>query len=96
MSRIQVRPSRELRNNYASIVKLVEEHDRVIITNNGVGQLGLVNLDDLAAFDEFVQRRFIYSELQESKAKMSDPDAIRHNADGVHVELEQILGKHGL
>lgn len=96
MSRIQVRPSRDLRNHYADIVKLVENHDRVIITNNGVGQLGLVNLDDLAAFDEFVHRRLIYGELQESKAKMSDPNAIRHDAEDVHAELEQILGTHGL
>jgi prevent-host-death family protein len=96
MPGIQVRPSRDLRNNYADIVKLVEEHDRVIITNNGVEQLGLVNLEDLAKFDEFLHRQFIYDELQRSKAKMSEPNAIRHDADAVHAELDQILEAHGL
>jgi hypothetical protein len=27
---------------------------------------------------------------------MSGPNAIRHDADDVHAELEQILGTHGL
>jgi hypothetical protein len=40
--------------------------------------------------------RNIYDELQESKAKMSNPDAVLHDADNVHDELEQILEAHGL
>jgi hypothetical protein len=27
---------------------------------------------------------------------MSDPNAVMHDADDVHAELEQILGTHGL
>ena len=96
MSKIQVRPSRDLRNKYADIVKMVEEHDRVIITNNGVGQLGIVNLEDLAKFDAFMHRQFIYDELQKSKAKMSDPSTVLHDADDVHAELEQMLKVRGL
>ena len=96
MSKMQVRPSRDLRNKYAEIVKMVEEHDRVMITNNGVGQVGVVNLEDLAKLDAFMHRQFIYEELQKSKAKTSDFGAVLHDADDVHAELEQILMAHGL
>jgi prevent-host-death family protein len=96
MAKTQVRPSRGLRNNYASVVKSLEQHDHVIITNNGVGEAVLIGFEDYGRYEEYLHRQFIYEELQKSKAKMSDPSAMRHDADGVHAELEQMLETLGL
>ncbi|MDR1193391.1 MAG: type II toxin-antitoxin system Phd/YefM family antitoxin [Peptococcaceae bacterium] len=96
MSKTQVRPSRDLRDNYADVVKSLKEHAHVIITNNGVGEAVLIGIKDFEQYEEYLHRRFIYDELQKSKAKMSDPNAVTHDADDVHAELEQILGAHGL
>ena len=96
MPKTQVRPARDLRNNYADIVRALKEHDHVVITNNGVGESVLINIEDYAEYEEFLHRRFIYDELQKSKAKMSDANAVLHDADDVHAELEEILGAHGI
>ncbi|MDR2648536.1 MAG: type II toxin-antitoxin system prevent-host-death family antitoxin [Clostridiales bacterium] len=96
MSKTQVRPSRDLRNNYADVVKSLKQHDHVVITNNGVGEAVLIGFEDYGRYEEFLHRQFIYDELQKSKVKMSDPNAVMHDADDVHAELEQILGTHGL
>jgi prevent-host-death family protein len=48
MKNVQVRPVRDLRNNYAELEKLIEAHDPVIITKNGRGAAVLLNIDDFA------------------------------------------------
>ena len=96
MSKTQVRPSRDLRNNYADVVKSLKQHNHIIITNKGVGEAVLIDFKDYGRYEEYLHRQFIYEELQKSKAKMNDPNTIRHDADDVHAELEQILGLHGL
>ena len=96
MSKTQVRPSRDLRNNYADVVKSLKQNEHIIITNNGVGEAVLIGFDDYGRYEEYLHRKFIYDELQKSKEKMSSPDAIRHDVDDVYAELEQILGMHKL
>jgi PHD/YefM family antitoxin component YafN of YafNO toxin-antitoxin module len=96
MPKTQVRPSRDLRNNYAEVERMLDQHDRVVITKNGVGHSVLINFNDFSKYEDYLHRQFIYDELQKSKAKMSDPNARRHDADDVHAELDQILGAHGL
>jgi len=59
LPKTQVRPSRDLRNNYADIVKLLKEHDHVIITNNGVGESVLIGYEDYEKYEEYLHRRFI-------------------------------------
>ena len=96
MLNTQVRPSRDLRNNYADIVKTLEQHDHVIITNNGVGEVVLIGINDYAEYEEFLHRRFIYQELQKTKADTNEPDAQLHNAADVFTRLEQRLVGRGL
>ena len=96
MLRTHTRPSRDLRNNYRDIVELVKQQDQVIITNNGVGEVALVNLDVYAQFEEFLHRGFVYEELQKTKGKLNDPSVVMYDADNVHDELDQILEAHGL
>ena len=74
MLKTHIRPSRDLRNNYADIVKTLDQHDHVIITNNGRGESVLINMETYAKFEEFLHHQFIYNELQKSKTLLNDPD----------------------
>ncbi len=73
MTQTLVRPSRDLRNNYADVVKALKKHDHVIITNNGVGESVLIGIEDFADYEDYLHRRFVYNELQKSKAEISNP-----------------------
>jgi prevent-host-death family protein len=70
----QIRPSRDLRNNYPDVVKTVKQHDFAIITNNGVGESVLISMEDFADYQEYRHQRYIYEELQKSKSKITDPN----------------------
>ena len=96
MMQTQVRPARDLRNNYPDVVRSLKEHDHVIITNNGVGESVLINMDVYAEFEKFLHHRYIYEELQKSKASLSDPNAKMTDAKDVFIRIEQRLGAKGL
>jgi len=83
MPKTQIRPSRDLRNNYAEIVKLLKQNDHVIITNNGVGESVLINIDDYAGYEEYLHRRFVFNELQKSKKDAANPSVALHDAADV-------------
>ncbi len=92
MLKTHVRPSRDLRNKYAEIVKALAQHDHVIITNNGVGEAVLINIEDYEKYEEFLHHRFIYDELQKSKSKLNDSDFKLFPATDVFAGIE---GKAG-
>ena len=96
MSKTQVRPSRDLRNNYAEIVKSLKQHDHIIITNNGVGESVLIGIEDFAEYEEFLHHRFIYEKLQKSKAGAVGLDVKLFDAADVFVGIEQRLEARGL
>ena len=89
MLKTQVRPARDLRNNYADIVKSLEQHDHIIITNNGVGESVIINIEDYAKYEEYLHRRFVYEELQKSKEKLNDPNVIFYDAKDVFHRIKQ-------
>lgn len=82
MYNIQVRPSRDLRNNYPEIRDILKEHDQVIITNNGKGEAVLIGIEDYAEYEEFLHQRYVQRALAEARAQADDPDTawISHNA----------------
>ncbi|MDR2569550.1 MAG: type II toxin-antitoxin system Phd/YefM family antitoxin [Oscillospiraceae bacterium] len=96
MSRTHVRPTRDLRNNYAEIVRLLEQHDHVIITNNGVGESVLIKMEDYAKYEEYLHQQFIYDELQKSKAEAADPNTVRIPAEEVFSKIFKRLEERGL
>ena len=96
MLKTQVRPSRDLRNHYADVVKSLAQHDHVIITNNGVGESVLINMEMFVEFEEFLHNRYIYNELQKSKAKLSDPNVKLIPAADVFNRIEKKLECKGL
>jgi len=96
MLKTRVRTSRDLRNNYADVVRSLEQHDHIIITNNGVGESVLIGIKDYAKYEEFLHYRFIYEELQKSKTTLDNPNVVLHNAEDVFADIEQKLARRGL
>jgi prevent-host-death family protein len=74
MMNADVIPSRELRNNYAAIVKRLEERDSVIITNRGKGQAVLINFEDFKGYEEYLHLRYVRERLAEGERLAEDPD----------------------
>ncbi|MDR0220162.1 MAG: type II toxin-antitoxin system Phd/YefM family antitoxin [Lachnospiraceae bacterium] len=96
MLKTQVRPARDLRNNYADIVRSLEQHDHIIITNNGVGESVLIGIDDYAEYEKYLHHRYIYGELQKSKDTLDDQNVIFHDAKDVFARLDKKIEARGL
>jgi PHD/YefM family antitoxin component YafN of YafNO toxin-antitoxin module len=89
MLNTHVRPSRALRNNYREIVDLLNQHDHVVITNNGVGESVLVNMEVFARFEDYLHQHFIHEELQKSKDKLADSNVKLTDATTVFDKLKK-------
>ena len=74
MLKTQVRPSRDLRNNYADVMKTLKQHEYVVITNQGRGDSVLIDMDNFAKYQQALHNEYIYSELQKSKVLLEDPN----------------------
>jgi len=73
MYKTHVRPVRDIRNNYAELNKIVNNHDHVIITNNGRGTAALIGIDEYARYEVFL--RSLYSGSSGSETE-PDPNPI--------------------
>ena len=92
MSRTQVRPSRDLRNHYAEVVRAIKhDGDHIIITNNGVGETVMIDFADYEGYKEYKYQQYIYNELQKSKALLDDPNVERIPAMEVFARIEKKL-----
>jgi len=96
MLQTQVRPSRDLRNHYSDVVRSLKQYDHVIITNNGVGESVLINMEIYAEFEKFLHHRYVYDELQKSKASLNDPNVKMTDAADVFSKIEKKLECKGL
>ena len=81
MLQTHVRPSRDLRNNYSELAKIVKAHDQVIITNNGRGEAVLIGIEDYAEYEEFLHHRYVAEELAQAKkqAQNSETQWVEHD-----------------
>jgi len=96
MLNAKVRPSRDLRNNYADIVKSLKNNDHIIITNNGVGESVLISIEDYAKYEEYLHRRYIFEELQKSKDIVNDQNVELISAADVFARIDKKLEAHGV
>ena len=87
MTTTMVRSAGDLKNNYADVVRQLKEHKHIIITNNGVGESVLINFDDYAQFEEYVQYRYINNELEKAEQEANDPNTIWYTHDEVWNEI---------
>ncbi|MGL4607468.1 MAG: type II toxin-antitoxin system Phd/YefM family antitoxin [Eubacteriaceae bacterium] len=70
----QVRPVRDLRNNYAELSRMLKKHEQIIITNNGVGEAVLISFEDYAEYEEYLHTKFINAKLAEAEKEAQDPN----------------------
>ena len=85
------RPARELRNNYAEIVRMLKEHDQILITNNGKGEAVLINAEDYADYEEYLHIRYVNEKLDEAERHAASPDVKWHGAEDVLAEARKKL-----
>ena len=90
----EIRPVRDLRNNYPEIAKIIEQHQPVFITNNGRGTAVLLNIQDYAAYEDFLREKYICEKLDEAEREAKKDDAQWHPFEAVAKEMrEKLLGK---
>ena len=70
------RPVRDLRNNYIEILKLANEGNNVIITQNGREAAVVIGTKIYREFEQFLHRHYIMNELANAKEKAKDPNTI--------------------
>ena len=75
MYKTHIRPVRDLRNNYAEIDKIVNDHDHVIITNNGRGASVLIGIEEYSMYEKFLHVQYIKRKLDEAEVSANSPDA---------------------
>ena len=76
MHNVNVRPVRDLRNNYTEIEALLEKHDPVIITKNGRGSAVLLSIEDYSDYEEFMHIKYIADKLKEAEEVAESLDAV--------------------
>lgn len=87
MLKTQVRSSRDLRNHYREVVDSLKNHDHVIITHQGRGEVVLINFDDFAGYEEYLYDKHVQNELAKTEKRIQDSDATWHS----HEEAMSVL-----
>lgn len=69
------RPSRDLRTHYADVIRDLEQHNQILITNNGRGEAVLIGVEDYAEYEEFLHLRYVREKLAQAEQEAKDPGA---------------------
>ena len=91
MYKTYVRPIRDIRNNYAEIDKIVNDHNHVIITNNGRGTSVLIGIEEYVAYEEFLHNQYILRKLGEAEASAKNLETKWLEEDEFWNEVEMSL-----
>ncbi len=71
----EIRPVRDLRNNYPEIAALIKEHNPVFITNNGRGEAVIINIEDYAAYEQYLYDQYVLQKLAQAENEAAKPNA---------------------
>ena len=91
MNKTHVRPVRDLRNNFAELNQLINNHDHVIITNNGRGTAALIGIEEFARYEEFLHTLYINQKLDEAEKSASNPHTQWLSEDDFWQDVEESL-----
>ena len=75
MNNTKVIPARDLRNSYAEVVGMLEEHSTVIITNRGRSESVLIPFADYQDYEEYLHYRYVREKLCTAERYAAMPDA---------------------
>lgn len=87
----EIRPVRDLRNNFPEIAKVIEDHTPVFITNNGRGTAVLINIEDYADYEAYLYDKYVLEKLAEAEQAAAQPGAVWHSFDDVMQEMRETL-----
>ena len=91
MHKTHVRPVRDLRNKYAELDKIVNDHDHIIITNNGRGTSVLIGIEEYSTYEKFLHKQYIKQKLDEAEVSAKDPNTKWLNEDEFWSSIEKSL-----
>ena len=92
MYNTHARSVRELRNNYPELARLANNHNQVIITNNGRAEAVLLGIEDFHAYEEFLHARHVAEMLKEAETQAAAPNTQWLTHDEVFVKLNKKYG----
>jgi PHD/YefM family antitoxin component YafN of YafNO toxin-antitoxin module len=73
---VHVKQISEIQTDYSDAEKLLNNHDRIILANNGKNEAVLINIADYNDFETYAQKEYINKKLFEAKALAEDKNAI--------------------
>jgi len=91
MYKTHIRPVQDIRNNYAELDKMVNEHDHIVITNNGRGTSVLIGIEEYAMYEQFLHKQYIKRKLDEAEASAKNPDTKWLSEDEFWSNIEDLL-----
>jgi len=74
MMNTYARPVRDLRNSYNEIIKIANEGNQIIITQNGREAAVVIGTEAYKDFEVFMHRQNIKRELAKAKEKAKSPN----------------------
>lgn len=73
---VHVKQLREIQHDFSDAEKILHNHDRIILTNNGKDEAVLINMDDYTEFETYAQKEYIHKKLAEAKILAGDKNTI--------------------
>jgi PHD/YefM family antitoxin component YafN of YafNO toxin-antitoxin module len=67
MFEVQVKQISEIQSDFSDAEKILNNHDRILLTNNGKDAAVLINIDDYTEFESYAQKEYINRKLSEAK-----------------------------
>jgi PHD/YefM family antitoxin component YafN of YafNO toxin-antitoxin module len=64
---VHVKQLSEINENYPDIARLLNNHDRIILTNDGKNEAVLINIDDYSEFESYAHKEYINKKLSETE-----------------------------
>jgi prevent-host-death family protein len=91
MTKVLERPAQDLHNNYGEIVKLANEGNRVIITQDGHEDIVLISAEAFKEFEDLLYHQYICQELDKSWEESKDPNAVWISHEDFWAEFKDLL-----
>lgn len=88
----KIKTTRDLRNNFSEVKRLLDDHDQIVITNNGKGTAVLINFEDYAKYEEYLREQYVLNRLDQAAKSLDDPNTKLTPHDEVWAALEKKWG----
>ncbi|GHT86662.1 hypothetical protein FACS1894137_12540 [Spirochaetia bacterium] len=73
---VHIKQLSEIQSDYSDAEKILNNHDRIIVTNDGKNKAVLINIDDYTEFESYAQKEYIHKKLSEAKTAAADKNAV--------------------